>query len=63
MADKPHFLPVVPAGRYLQQTLLVRLKRRLNLPELSPVHRIDAGTAGLVALGLLLLRRIRFFLE
>ena len=50
VADKPHFLPVVPAGRYLQQTLLVRLKRRLNLPELSPVHRIDAGTAGLVLL-------------
>ncbi|HPU19415.1 MAG TPA: pseudouridine synthase [Alicycliphilus sp.] len=48
VADKPHFLPVVPAGRYLQQTLLVRLKRRLGLPELSPVHRIDRDTAGLV---------------
>lgn len=50
VADKPHFLPVVPAGRYLQQTLLVRLKRRLGLPELSPVHRIDRDTAGLVLL-------------
>ena len=48
VADKPHFLPVVPAGRYLQQTLLVRLKRRLGLRELSPVHRIDRDTAGLV---------------
>lgn len=48
VADKPHFLPVVPAGRYLQQTLLVRLKRRLGLHELSPVHRIDRDTAGLV---------------
>ncbi|WP_287804874.1 pseudouridine synthase [Diaphorobacter sp.] len=48
VADKPHFLPVVPAGRYLQQTLLVRLKRRLGLSELSPVHRIDRDTAGLV---------------
>lgn len=48
VADKPHFLPVVPAGRYLQQTLLVRLKRRLGLGELSPVHRIDRDTAGLV---------------
>lgn len=48
VADKPHFLPVVPAGRYLQQTLLVRLKRRLGLQELSPVHRIDRDTAGLV---------------
>ena len=48
VADKPHFLPVTPGGRYVQQSLLVRLKRRLNLPELSPVHRIDRETAGLV---------------
>lgn len=48
VADKPHFLPVVPAGRYLQQTLLVRLKREFDLPELSPIHRIDRDTAGLV---------------
>ncbi len=48
VADKPHFLPVVPTGPYLQHTLLVRLKRRLGLSELSPVHRIDRDTAGLV---------------
>lgn len=48
VADKPHFLPVVPTGPYLQHTLLVRLKRQLGLPELSPVHRIDRATAGLV---------------
>lgn len=48
VADKPHFLPVVPTGRYLQETLLVRLRRRLGLRELSPVHRIDRDTAGLV---------------
>ncbi len=48
VADKPHFLPVVPAGRYLQNSLLVRLKRALDLPELSPIHRIDRETAGLV---------------
>lgn len=48
VADKPHFLPVVPTGRFLQHTLLVRLKRRLGLRELSPVHRIDRDTAGLV---------------
>ena len=48
VADKPHFLPVAPAGRYLQHTLLVRLRRKLGLRELSPVHRIDRDTAGLV---------------
>jgi tRNA pseudouridine32 synthase/23S rRNA pseudouridine746 synthase len=41
-------LPVTPGGRYLQQSLLVQLKQQLNLPELSPVHRIDRETAGLV---------------
>ncbi|RYF07775.1 MAG: pseudouridine synthase [Comamonadaceae bacterium] len=48
VADKPHFLPVVPSGRYLQNTLLVRLKRRLQLPDLAPMHRIDRDTCGLV---------------
>jgi len=48
VADKPHFLPVTPGGRFVQQTLLVRLKQRLDLPDLSPVHRIDRETAGLV---------------
>jgi tRNA pseudouridine32 synthase/23S rRNA pseudouridine746 synthase len=46
--DKPHFLPVTPGGRYLQETLLVRLKRRLALDSLAPMHRIDRETAGLV---------------
>ncbi|MEY5100929.1 MAG: hypothetical protein RJA36_3648 [Pseudomonadota bacterium] len=48
VADKPHFLPVTPGGRYVQQTLLVRLKKALDLPNLSPLHRIDRETAGLV---------------
>ncbi|TSE27754.1 pseudouridine synthase [Tepidimonas aquatica] len=50
VVDKPHFLPVTPGGRHVRETLLVRLKRTLNLPELSPVHRIDRETAGLVVL-------------
>jgi tRNA pseudouridine32 synthase / 23S rRNA pseudouridine746 synthase len=48
VADKPHFLPVTPSGRYLQETLLVRLKRKLGIDSLAPVHRIDRETAGLV---------------
>ena len=46
--DKPHFLPVTPAGRYLQETLLVRLKNSLGIDTLAPMHRIDRETAGLV---------------
>ena len=48
VADKPHFLPVTPGGRYLQQTLLVRLRRQLGLDDLAPLHRLDRETAGLV---------------
>ena len=48
VADKPHFLPVVPAGRFLHQTLLVRLKKEFQLDELTPIHRIDRETAGVV---------------
>jgi tRNA pseudouridine32 synthase/23S rRNA pseudouridine746 synthase len=47
VADKPHFLPVTPSGRYVQQTLLTRLKRRTGIATLTPVHRLDRETAGL----------------
>ena len=48
VADKPHFLPVTPKGSHVQETLLRRLIERLDNPQLSPLHRIDRGTAGLV---------------
>ncbi len=48
VADKPHFLPVTPAGGFVEQTLLRRLIRRLDNPALVPLHRIDRATAGLV---------------
>jgi tRNA pseudouridine32 synthase / 23S rRNA pseudouridine746 synthase len=48
VADKPHFLPVTPSGLYLHQTLLNRLKKKTGIQTLSPIHRIDRDTAGLV---------------
>lgn len=48
VADKPHFLPVTPSGLYLHQTLLNRLKKKTGVQTLSPIHRIDRDTAGLV---------------
>ncbi len=48
VADKPHFLPVTPAGGFVEQTLLRRLVRQLDNSELVPLHRIDRATAGLV---------------
>jgi tRNA pseudouridine32 synthase/23S rRNA pseudouridine746 synthase len=60
VADKPHFLPVAPTGRYVQETLLVRLKRRLGLDTLAPLHRIDRETAGLVLLAVVPSMRARY---
>ena len=48
VADKPHFLPVTPAGGFVEQTLLTRLIRSLGNADLVPLHRIDRSTAGLV---------------
>lgn len=48
VVDKPHFLPVMPRGVYVEETLVARLVRRLGNPDLVPLHRIDRGTAGLV---------------
>ena len=50
VVDKPHFMPVTPTGRYVQQSLLVRCKRASSCEALSPIHRIDRETAGLVLL-------------
>lgn len=46
--DKPHFLPTIPGGRFLHETLLVRLKKSLRLDDLTPIHRLDRETAGVV---------------
>ncbi len=46
--DKPHFLPVTPSGRFLHQTLLVRLKKESGCDTLTPLHRLDRETAGVV---------------
>lgn len=48
VADKPHFLPVIPAGGHVRQTLLARLVARTGNPDLVPLHRLDRLTAGLV---------------
>jgi tRNA pseudouridine32 synthase/23S rRNA pseudouridine746 synthase len=51
VADKPHFMPVTPAGRYVQQSLLVQLKHLTSNDDLVPLHRIDRETAGIVMFG------------
>lgn len=48
VVDKPHFLASIPGGRYLKETALVRLRQLLNLSQLSPIHRLDRDTAGVM---------------
>ncbi len=48
VADKPHFLPTIPSGRFVRETLLVRLKQETGIEALTPLHRLDRETAGLV---------------
>lgn len=48
VAYKPHFLPVTPGGKYVEECLQNRLRKSTGIAELQAVHRIDKGTAGLV---------------
>ncbi|MFN6555276.1 pseudouridine synthase [Mycolicibacterium septicum] len=48
VVDKPHFLATMPRGGHVAQTALVRLRRDLDLPDLSPAHRLDRLTAGVL---------------
>lgn len=48
VADKPHFLPVTPGGRFVRETLLARLKRKTGIETLTPIHRLDRETAGVI---------------
>jgi tRNA pseudouridine32 synthase/23S rRNA pseudouridine746 synthase len=48
VVDKPHFLATMPRGSHVAQTATVRLRRELDLPDLSPAHRLDRLTAGLL---------------
>ena len=49
VVDKPPFLAVAPAGRHLQETVLLRLQQQFDLPELTPLHRLDRDTSGVLA--------------
>jgi tRNA pseudouridine32 synthase/23S rRNA pseudouridine746 synthase len=48
VVDKPHFLAVIPSGQYLHETLLVRLKKKSGFEHLTPIHRLDRETAGVI---------------
>ena len=48
VVDKPHFIPVTPSGRYVRESLLSRLKHHYQIEDISPIHRLDRETAGVM---------------
>ncbi len=50
VVDKPHFLATMPRGRHIRETVLTRLRAQLGLPRLTPAHRLDRLTAGVLVL-------------
>ncbi len=50
VVDKPPFLATIPRGQHVAQSVVVRLRRELGLPELTPAHRLDRVTSGVLVL-------------
>ena len=46
VVDKPSGLPTMPAGGFLEHTLLALVRR--EFPDAAPMHRLGRGTSGLV---------------
>lgn len=47
-AYKPHFLPVMAGGVFVNECLQHRLRKRTGIETLQALHRLDKDTAGLV---------------
>ncbi len=50
VVDKPPFLATTPRGSHVAESVLVRLRGSLGLPELAAAHRLDRLTAGVLVL-------------
>ncbi|MDN6554377.1 MAG: pseudouridine synthase [Bifidobacterium mongoliense] len=48
VVDKPHFLATTPRGMWYRQSALMRLRERFGEPDITPAHRLDRATAGIV---------------
>lgn len=48
VVDKPHFLATTPRGMWYRQTALIRLREMFDEPAITPAHRLDRLTAGVV---------------
>ncbi|PII87206.1 pseudouridylate synthase [Leucobacter sp. OLJS4] len=50
VVDKPPFLSSIPRGKHITESVVVRMRHELGLPELTPMHRLDRVTSGLLIL-------------
>lgn len=48
VVDKPHFLATMPRGRHVVQSALARTRVQTGLDRLTPAHRLDRPTAGVL---------------
>jgi len=48
VVDKPPFLASLPRGQHITETALVKARVQLGIPELSPSHRLDRLTRGVL---------------
>lgn len=48
VVDKPHFLATIPRGQHVTETALVRARRQTGIMDLTPAHRLDRMTAGVL---------------
>lgn len=50
--DKPHDMATMPRGAHVLSSALVRLRRATGITTLSPLHRLDRRTAGVLVFGI-----------
>ena len=50
VVDKPHFLATMPRGMWYASTVLIRMRRLYEEPDIIPAHRLDRATAGVLVL-------------
>ncbi|EAR08756.1 pseudouridine synthase [Reinekea blandensis] len=50
VVDKPHFLSTTPVGQFMKHTVTTRLRNRTGNMAITPAHRLDRATAGVLLL-------------
>ena len=48
VVDKPPFMATMPRAKHIDQTATVQIRRKTGIDELSPAHRLDRLTSGIL---------------